>query len=329
MVNLTDRDIWYAFGLSAVFVFGYLTISLLRHLLIAPLRKRRLMKQRIWEIKQQEMVRAKIFKAPEEEEKSLFVALLKKAGAQARLESLQRSLLQADISWSAGVFLSISALFALSGFYLGYYWQGSLEGGALAFLLGLLPFIFLRMKKNRKARLVETQMPDVMELLARSLRAGHTLPSAIELASQETPQPLGRELRLAYEEQRMGISMAEALRHMAERIDSADLRYFVTAILIQAETGGNLAEIMEKIGQLIRNRLRFKAKVRALSAEGRFSAIIASLMPCLVFLVLYTFKRDYIMNLLNEPMGRKMVVVALISMGIGILIFKKIVIIKV
>jgi tight adherence protein B len=328
MVNLTDRDIWYAFGLSAVFIFGYLVISLIRHLMIVPLRKRRQLKQRVWEIQQQDLVRAKIFKVPEEE-KSLFVSLLKKAGAQARIENLQRRLLQADMSWSPAVFLSISALFALTGMYLGYFWQGPIGSGVLALLFGWIPFIFLRLKKNRKSKLVETQMPDVMELLARSLRAGHTLPSAIELASLDTPHPLGKELRLTYEEQRLGIGMAEALGHVTERVDSADLRYFVTAILIQADTGGNLAEVMEKIGQLIRDRLRFKAKVRALSAEGRISAIIASGMPFLVFLFLYAFKRAYVMHLFHEPVGHKLLIVGLISMGIGILVMKKIVAIKV
>jgi tight adherence protein B len=328
MVNLTDRDIWYAFGLSAVFVFGYLIISLLRHLMIVPLRKRRQLKQRVWEIQQQDLVRAKIFKVSEEE-KSLFVGLLKKVGAQARIENLQRMLLQADMSWSPAVFLSISALFVLSGLYLGYFWKGPWGASVLAVLMGFIPFILLRIKKNRKSRLVEAQMPDVMELLARSLRAGHTLPSAIELASLDTPQPLGRELRLTYEEQRLGITMAEALRHVTERVDSADLRYFVTAILIQADTGGNLAELMENIGQLIRARLSFKAKVRSLSAEGRLSAIIACCMPFLVFLALYAVKRNYIMNLFHEPIGHKLLIVALISMGIGIVVMKKIVAIKV
>jgi tight adherence protein B len=328
MVNLTDRDIWYAFGLSAIFVLGCLSISLIRHLLIVPIRKRRQLKQRLVGIQQLDSIRTRIFKAPEEE-KSLFVALLKKAGAHAKIESLRHLMLQADISWSAGAFLSISAIFALTGFYLGYLGHGPMAGCVLALLVGWIPFFFVWLKKNRKARLVEIQMPDVMELLARSLRAGHTLPSAIELASLETPQPLGRELRLAYEEQRMGISMAEALRHMAERIDSPDLHYFVTAILIQAETGGNLAEIMEQIGQLIRDRLRFKAKVRVLSAEGRMSAIIIALTPFALFFFLYLFKRDYVMTLFREPLGQKLVVGALINIGIGFLVLKKIVTIRV
>jgi tight adherence protein B len=94
----------------------------------------------------------------------------------------------------------------------------------------------------------------------------------MELASHETPEPLGTELRTSYEEQRLGLSLSEALRHMVERVASRDLRYFVTAVLIQTETGGNLAEIMEKIGFLIRDRLRVKGKIRGLTAEGRLSA---------------------------------------------------------
>jgi tight adherence protein B len=112
-------------------------------------------------------------------------------------------------------------------------------------------------------------------------------------------------------------------------VDSSDLRYFVTAILIQAETGGNLAEIMEKIGQLIRDRLNFKAKVRVLSAEGRISAKIISLAPFALFLFLYLYNREYLMPLFRDPLGHKLVVFGLISIGIGILCLKKIVSIRV
>ena len=169
-----------------------------------------------------------------------------------------------------------------------------------------MPIFFLRWKKKRKTMKFEKQMPEAMELLARSLRAGHTLPSTLELVAQEIPPPLGKEMRITYEEQRLGLSVSQALRRMSERVASQDLRYFVTAVLIQTETGGNLAEILENIGHLIRERLKLKGKVKALTAEGRFSALILiwlahrDLRGRSIFL-----NRPYIMILLTDPMGTK------------------------
>ena len=328
MVNVTNRDIWYALGLSSIFLSGFLLISLLRHFLIAPLRRRKHLKQRVQEVRQAERIGASIFKSSPGE-KSLFVAILRKLRAHGILESLRRQLVQADISWTVSQFLSLELIVALGGYYLGYLSDGAVRGFILALVLGAIPFLFLKWKKGHKTELVERMMPDVMELLARSLRAGHSLPSAIELAGQETPYPLGRELRIAHEEQRMGIGIAEALRHMAERVDSDDMRYFVIAILIQVETGGNLAEIMEKISLLIRNRLNLKAKVRVLSAEGRISALVIGLMPFLLFGFLYLWKPDYALTMFRDPVGRKFVVGGLISLGLGLLVLRKIVTIRV
>jgi tight adherence protein B len=328
MVNVTNRDIWYALGISSIFLSGFLLISLLRHFLIAPLRQRKQLNQRVEEVRQAEQIRASIFKSSPEE-KTWSAAILKTLGAEGLAESFRRQLVQADISWTIGRFLFIDLILALGGFYLGYLSDGAARGFILALVLSAIPFVVLRWKKGNKTALVERMMPDVMELLARSLRAGHSLPSAIELASEETPYPLGRELRIAYEEQRMGIGIPEALRHMAQRVDSDDMRYFVTAILIQVDTGGNLAEIMEKISLLIRSRLNLKAKIRVLSAEGRISALIISLMPFFLFLLFYIWKPDYALTMFRDSVGRKFVFAGLISLGLGLLALRKIVTIRV
>ena len=328
MVNVTNRDIWYALGLSSIFLSGFLLISVLRYFLIAPLRRRKLLKQRVEEALQAERIRSSIFKSSPEE-KSWFSAISRKLRAHGILESLRRQLVQADISWTDSQFLSMDLILALGGYYLGYLSDGPVRGFILALALGAIPFLFLKWKKGQKTELIEKMMPDVMELLSRSLKAGHSLPSAIELAGQETPYPLGRELRIAYEEQRMGIGISEALRHMSERVDSDDMRYFVIAILIQVETGGNLAEIMEKISLLIRNRLHLKGKVRVLSAEGRISALVITLMPFMLFGFLYLWKPDYALSMFRDPVGRKFVVGGLISLGLGILVLRKIIAIRV
>jgi tight adherence protein B len=172
-------------------------------------------------------------------------------------------------------------------------------------------------------------MPEAMELLARSLRAGHTLQSTLELVSQEIPPPLGKEMRVTYEEQRLGLSISQALRRMADRVASQDLRYFVTAVLIQTETGGNLAELLETIGSLIRDRLKLKGKVQALTAEGRFSALVLIGLPLVTFGFLYLINPGYVMVLLTDPMGTKILTGGVFLVILGALVMKKMVTIKV
>jgi len=147
--------------------------------------------------------------------------------------------------------------------------------------------------------------------------------------AQEIKAPLGTEMRITYEEQRLGLSVSQALRRMGERVASQDLRYFVTAVLVQNESGGNLAEILENIGSLIRERMQLKGKVQTLTAEGRFSALILMGLPVLTFLALYVMSRDYIMPLFSDPLGKKMLGAAIGSMAIGAWVMKKMVSIKV
>ena len=172
-------------------------------------------------------------------------------------------------------------------------------------------------------------MPEGMELLARSLRAGHTLPSAMNLLSTEIDAPLGTEMSIVYEEQRLGLGLSRALRRMGDRVASRDLWYFITAVLIQTESGGNLAEIMENIAQIVRNRLNLKGKVQALTAEGRFSALVLLLLPIVVLIAMFFLNRGYIMPLFQDPMGTKMLGAGVASMIFGALWMKRMVKIKI
>jgi tight adherence protein B len=327
MLNLSNNDIWYAFGLSAIFLCGFISFSALYAVIVAPIRQRRHLRQRVNSEERQELVQAKLFKA-QQVDNSLIMKILEKVGAQSRIKWLQREMLRADIYTDVAIFLGVVAALAMCGFIAGAMRGSFLLGLLLAMGFGYIPFVFLSVKKREKSTLVEKHMPDVMELLARSMRAGHTLSSAMELASKETPHPLGTELRMAYEEQRLGMSMAEALEHMVARIASRDFRYFVTAVLIQSETGGNLAEIMEKIGYLIRERLKLRGKIRSLTAEGRLSAIILGSLPFAMAGILFIVQPKYIKTLFIDPIGQKMVIFGLIAMTLGIISMKKIVRIK-
>ncbi len=327
--KLTGMDLPYALLLSGVFTGVFLLVSVINHFFVGPIRQRRQLQRRLkGQMKEQE-VRAQIFKAYQESQGSPLLSVVGRVAGLRKIENLQRILLQSDIYLTPSTFLSVVGILGSIGYILGMViagFPGSI-GGAL--VLGLSPVIVLRWKRSRKTLLFEKQMPDAMGLLARSIRAGHTMASTLDLVSQEIPAPLGTEMRITYEEQRLGLSMPQALRRMGERVSSRDLQYFVTAVLIQSETGGNLAEILENIGQIIRDRLMLKGKIRGLTAEGRFSAIILGLLPFVVFGALIMVNRQYIMPLLWDPMGRKIAMVGITSILLGALVMKKMVTIKV
>jgi tight adherence protein B len=327
--NLAGMELNYALGLLGLFVGVCLLISGIYYGVVEPFQKRRAINQRIRGSKREQQMRAQVFKPYQEAKDTLVLSLAERYLGWGKIDNLQRQLLQADIFLSPSSFMTIVILMAGLGFSIGWVrgaWMWSL---GLCLILGSLPIIFLRWKRKRKTLKIERYMPDAMELLARSLKAGHTLQGTLELASQEVPKPLGTEMRITFEEQRLGLSLPQAFRRMGERVASRDLQYFVTAVLIQSETGGNLSEILENIGLIIRDRLKLKGKVQGLTAEGRFSALILSLLPFVTFLAFYFVNRGYIMTLFRDPLGILLLKGSLVSIGIGIYVMKKMVNIKV
>jgi tight adherence protein B len=327
--NLAGMEFQYALGLVGLFLMVILLIAGIRYALTEPLKKRRLLNQRLRGNKREQAVRAQVFKAFQETKESVVLNLAERYFGWGKVDNLQRQLLQADIFLSPNTFICIAILLSGLGFTIGWTVGGWASSVGLAFFLGVFPLMFLRWKRKRKTLKIERYMPDAMELLARSLRAGHTLAGTLDLSSQEIPGPLGSELRITFEEQKLGLSMPQAFRRMGERVASQDLRYFVTAVIIQSETGGNLSEILDNIGLIIRDRLQLKGKIQGLTAEGRFSALILSLMPFAIFLALYLINREYIMTLFSDPLGIKLLTGALISISFGMLVMKKMVNIKV
>ena len=327
--NLAGMEFHYALGLVGLCVGIILLITAIYYGLVEPIRRRRLLNQRLRGNTREQAVRAQVFKAFQETKESVVLNLAERYFGWGKVDNLQRQLLQADIYLAPNTFISIAILLSGSGFLIGWLvgsWAWSL---GLSFFLGVFPLMYLRWKRRRKTLKIERYMPDAMELLARSLRAGHTLPGTLDLVSQEIPGPLGAEMRITFEEQKLGLSMPQAFRRMGERVASQDLRYFVTAVIIQTETGGNLSEILDNIGTIIRDRLQLKGKIQGLTAEGRFSALILSLMPFGIFLGLYMLNREYVMTLFSDPLGVRLLTGAMITIGFGILVMKKMVNIKV
>jgi tight adherence protein B len=205
-----------------------------------------------------------------------------------RLHQLDRLLLQAAVSLSVTEFLGISALLAvgvfIGGLLLGLWWPIAL---VLAAAATSLPLLYVLNARQKRLQTVEQQLPDALDLMSRALRAGHSFPSAVEMVGTEAPMPIAMEFRITFDEVNYGIPMQDALMNMATRVPSTDLRYFVIAVLIQRETGGNLAELLDNLSALMRARFKLLGQIRVLSAEGRLSAWILTLLPFALALVIF------------------------------------------
>ncbi|MBV9123984.1 MAG: type II secretion system F family protein [Planctomycetes bacterium] len=198
-----------------------------------------------------------------------------------------------------------------------------------ALILFLVPFGWLWNKRRVRLKTFASQLPDALELVGRALRSGHALASGMHLVGEEMPAPIAEEFTRVYEEQNLGITLEDALRSMCDRVPNLDLRFFVTAVAIQRAIGGDLAEILDKIGYVIRERYRILGQVKALTAEGRLSGVVLIALPFFLFLVMLYIKPDYVSTLWTNPQGIKMSVFALVMQVVGAAVIKKIVDIKV
>src|SRR4051812_4818864 len=244
--------------------------------------------------------------------------------------SLQKLIVQADVNIKASTLFGIGALLAFLGF------TGSVLAGVKIYLAPLtgivfffIPFVWLLWKRKTRLDKFAAQLPDAMELVARALRAGHSLAAGMHVVGEEMPEPICTEFNRVYEEQNLGIALDDSLRNLCERIPNLDLRFFVTSVIIQRQTGGDLSEILDKIGYIIRERFRILGQVKALTAEGRLSGIILLALPFGLFLMMLNIQPNYIEKLWTHELGIKMSVVALIMQLLGALVIKKIVNIKV
>jgi tight adherence protein B len=199
-------------------------------------------------------------------------------------------------------------------------------GGGLLFMI---PFVWLWWKRNARLKKFGSQLPEAMELVARALRAGHSLAAGLHVVADEMPEPIAKEFGRVYEEQNLGIGLEEALNNLCERLPNLDLRFFVTSVNIQRQTGGDLAEILDRIGHVIRERFKILGQVKALTAEGRLSGIVLIALPIGLFLLMLHMKPDYISLLWTDETGRMMSIGAIVLMLIGAYAIKKIIDIKV
>ena len=189
--------------------------------------------------------------------------------------------------------------------------------------------MWLFLRRRRRLKQFAQQLPEALELVSRVLRAGHSLAAAINMVAEEMPDPISTEFRKCYEQQNLGVPLEEALEEMSERVPNLDLRFFVTSVVLQRQTGGDLAEILDKIGRLIRERFRIWGQIQALTGEGRLSGIVLLALPPALFLFMFRLNPDYVMMLFEDPLGHRMLAGGIVSQIIGAIVIKKIITIKV
>ncbi len=237
---------------------------------------------------------------------------------------------QADCQVPLGMFVLSTPVLALGGFVvLSWMYVPLVLALLCGMMLGSCPALYLYWLKNQRMAQFERQLPEALELIARALRAGHAFSVGLKLVGDEAADPIGKEFRRVFDEVSMGVALPEALQNMIDRLDCVDLRFFVTSVLVQRETGGNLAEIIDSLAGLIRKRFELQLRVKALSAEGRFSALILFCLPFVVGAILYKMNPEYMSTLFVDPIGQKMLSIGSFMMVSGAIIMKRMVAIKV
>lgn len=233
---------------------------------------------------------------------------------------------QCDLKWTVGRVIFITLLFVGLGAALGNWWIAAGPLGWLpGLLLGVLPYLYLVQKRARRLRRFTEQLPEAIDLMSRGLRAGQALPATVESVANEADEPLRSAFRRAADEQSFGLPFREAMLNIGRRVPVADLQFLITAILVQKETGGNLAQILDKASQVIRERVRVAGQVRIRSAQGRLTGWILVGLPFVLFIGMNFLHPGYGKVLFEDPLGRKMVTYSAAMMVIGILLVRKIV----
>ncbi|MCK4621474.1 MAG: type II secretion system F family protein [Desulfuromonadales bacterium] len=242
-----------------------------------------------------------------------------------RLASLDRLLLRASLPITASSFILFSIVLGVVGALLGSLLHSTAAGLLLGGGLLGVPVLWLRSAEQKALAKFHDQLPEALDLLARALRSGHALSSGLEMIAEEMPNPLGGEFTAVVDEISLGLTLKEALENLCARVASPDLRYFTIAILVQKETGGNIAEILDNISRLIRERVKFKRHVATLTAEGKMSGVILVMLPIAMFFIIYILNYNYISMLWIDKDGQKLLAGAIVLMILGVIMIRRII----
>lgn len=235
-----------------------------------------------------------------------------------RRYDLQHMLEQARVGWSVGTYLlltvGLAAAFGLALLVVSRTWLVPLGGVVLG---ALIPYFHVALKRRKRFQRFEEHFPESIDVLGRAIRAGHAFSTGLKVVVEESPDPIAEEFRQVYEEQKFGLPLADSLHSLADRISLLDTRIFVTAVLIQRESGGNLAEILDNLAHVIRERFKFRRQLRTHTAHGRMTGLVLVAAPIVAGLGMYSINPDYMRPLWEEPLGRLMLTTAAILQLFG------------
>nr|WP_314605813.1 type II secretion system F family protein [uncultured Janthinobacterium sp.] len=242
---------------------------------------------------------------------------------------LDQLLLQSGLSWSVAQFLGGTGALLLAALLLLAVWSMPLPGALLLSCAASAPCLCVLRARAARLKKIEAQLPEAADFLARALRAGHSFSNVLQMVGDELNEPISGEFKMAHEEINYGVPMNEALQNLAARIPLTDLRYLVIAVLVQRESGGNLAEVLVSIARIIRARLKLLGQVRVLSAEGRMSAWVLGLMPVVMIGVMALVNPQYISLLWTDPSGIKLLWYAAGMVALGVVWMRNVIRIRI
>ncbi len=246
---------------------------------------------------------------------------------------LSKVLAESGLPWTVNRLLTLSGAAFLAGATLGLAlpidFPVVLRALLTGAILAMLPLMYVRRTRARRIGEMETQLPDALDFLARSMRAGHAFTISLEMVGEEVHDPLGQEFRTLFNEQNLGASLERSLLNFAERVPLGDVRFFSSAVLLQRQTGGNLSEVLGRLSHIIRERFRLKGQVKATSAHGRLTATILTLLPIATLVGLVICSPGYLDPLMHDPTGRKLLMTGVICQIVGNFFIRKIIRIKV
>jgi len=242
-----------------------------------------------------------------------------------QLRDVGRILREAGSSWSFQTFIVVSIGLGMAlGLALGAF-SRSIIGVLVGFPIGAaIPYLISRFLAGRRRSKLEEQLPDAIDLMGRAMRAGHPLSAGFKMVADEAPEPIASEFRQVFEEQRFGLPFDDSLLSLGERVRLSDIRILITAILIHRQVGGNLAEVLDNIAALVRERFKLRRQLKVITAQGRLSGYVLGLMPFALGLAIFVVNRQYMMPIFESEMGRFMLVGAFIFQILGYLWIRKI-----
>jgi tight adherence protein B len=248
----------------------------------------------------------------------------------ARVSSLQKLLSQADLKMRAGNFLMVCAVCAVMVGAIVLVFTKEPLFAWVGMLLGFfMPYSYASFRRGKRFQKFEELFPQAIDTLARAVRAGHAFTTALELISNEVAEPVAGEFRKLFEEQKFGLPVRDALVNLTERVPLVDVKFFVTAVMLQRETGGNLAEILDNLSYVIRERFKIQRQVRVYTAQGRLTMLLLMGLPPLIVVTMQVMNPNFIRPLFDDPLGHSLIVVGITLQTIGYFVIRKVITIQV